>query len=624
MPYDAKMASLSVQTHLQPGTRRKSPLLGILFELKSVWVSVFLFSMVINILMLVPAIYNLQVFDRVMTSRNMVTLGVISVVAVVLLAIMAALEWARSRILVRVGVRLDHALGERLLSLSHRLGIEQNGGAGRRLMTDLSQIRSLLTGSAVFAILDAPWVPIYFLVIMLLHPSLALVTLASGLVLVLMTFLTEKVIQAPLARANERGAEATRFATINMRNAEVIEAMGMLKAMTARWQTRQDEHLVEQAKASDRAGLIQAISRGVRVVNQSAAMGFGAYLAIQGEISSGAMIAAALLSGRMLAPIEQLIGTWSQWGNAQEAWRRIDDALVMPDRPYSGVRLPAPKGEVTLEGLSGSAPSAEAVFVRNVSLKIPAGSSVAIVGPSASGKSSLLRLIAGVWLPRAGVVRIDGSDMLTWPRHELGPYVGYLPQDVELIEGTVAENIARHGEIDSDKVIAAATAAGVHDVILRLPNGYGTQVGVNGAYLSGGQRQRIALARALYGTPPLLILDEPNSNLDEAGEIALDMALQSAKKQGQTVLIVSHRPIAIRNCDLVLVMQSGLVSLYGPREPVLTALANAAKAATGAAAPAKNAKPPPEASKTNTAGAVPASESSDGSLKSTEVTNEPA
>lgn len=234
---------------------------------------------------------------------------------------------------------------------------------------------------------------------------------------------------------------------------------------------------------------------------------------------------------------------------------------------------------MALEGLSGCAPSSNTPFVKNVSLKIPAGSSVAIVGPSASGKSSLLRLIAGVWLPQAGVVRIDGSDIQTWPREDLGPFVGYLPQDVELIEGSVAENIARHAEVDSDKVIAAATAAGVHEMILRLPNGYGTQVGVNGAYLSGGQRQRVGLARALYGDPPLLILDEPNSNLDEAGEIALDKALTGAKKRGQTVLIVSHRPIAIRNCDLVMVMQAGQVSLYGPREPVMTALANAAKVA---------------------------------------------
>lgn len=614
------MASLSSQTGLRALARdaRKSPLLGMLFEMRSAWASVFLFSMVINFLMLVPSLYNMQVFDRVMTSRNTATLVLISVIAVILLAVMSALEWARSRILVRVGVQLDHALGKTLLKLSHRMGIEENSNAAMRLMSDLTLVRGFLTGFSVFAILDAPWVPIFFLVIALLHPALAVVTLASGLILVLMTVLTEKATRAPLMLANERGAEAARFAAVNMRNAEVIESMGMLDAMAARWQTRQDDHLHEQAKASDRAGLIQAISRTVRIVNQSAAIGFGAYLAIQGEISSGAMIAVSLLSGRMLAPIDLLISTWSQWGSAQEAWRRIDQALNMPERAYSGISLPPPKGEIALEGVSGGAPKVDSVFVRNVSLKIPAGASVAIVGSSASGKSSLLRLIAGVWTPRFGVVRIDGADIHTWRREELGPHIGYLPQDVELIEGSVAENIARHGAIDNDKVIAAATAAGVHDMILRLPEGYGTQVGANGAYLSGGQRQRIGLARALYGNPRILILDEPNSNLDETGEIALDIALHAAKSKGQTVLIVSHRPIAIRNCDLVMVMQAGQVSLYGPRDPVLSALATAAKttsaemakpageaaAKPGALPPEGSASPPPSSTGGNTDGSA--------------------
>lgn len=531
--------------------------------------------------MLTPAVYNMQIFDRVMTSRNTVTLAAITLICLFLLAVMAALEGARSKVLVRIGVQLDRTLGQRLLKISHRLGIEKNGGAGQQLMSDLTMVRTFLTGYGVFALLDAPWVPIFFVVLLLLHPWLALVTLGSSLFLAILTYLTEQSTRRPLERANQKSAEAMRFATINMRNAEVIEAMGMIDVMAKRWQAKQDEHLQEQATASDRAGLIQAISRGTRIVSQSVAMGFGAYLAIDGTITPGAMIAASLLSSRMMMPIEQLISTWALWGSAQESWQRIDNALAIPDKSYSGISLPPPKGEITLEGLAGSAPGIESVFVRNISLKIPPGASVAIVGPSASGKSSLLRLIAGVWLPRAGVVRIDGSDIQTWPREELGPHIGYLPQGVELIEGTVAENIARHGVIDNDKVIAAATAAGVHEMILRLPNSYGTQVGVNGTYLSGGQRQRIALARALYGLPPILILDEPNSNLDEAGEIALDKALQNAKQNNQTVLIVSHRPIAIRNCDLVMVMQAGQVSLYGPREPVLSALANAAKASAG-------------------------------------------
>lgn len=537
-----------------------------------------MFSLVINFLMLVPAIYNMQVFDRVMSSRNMATLAAISGIALVLLAINVALEWARSRIMVRLGVKLDRVLGVRLLQLSHRMGIEKNSGAGQQLNNDLNLIRNFMTGQGVLPALDIPWVPVFLFVVVLIHPVLAMIMVGTGSLMCLLTFMTEKAIKGPLDRATELSAESLRFASVSMRNnAEVIESMGMLGSMTARWQKKHDDSLRQQALASDRAGLIQSISRGFRVLTQSVVMASGAFLTIQGEMSMGMMIAASMLAGRITAPIEQFTASWSLWGNALAAWKRVDEALAYPEKSYAGVSLPPPKGEIALEGLSGCAPSSQTPYVKNVSLKIPAGSSVAIVGPSASGKSSLLRLIAGVWLPRAGVIRIDGSDIHTWHRQELGPHVGYLPQDVELIEGSVAENIARHGEADSEKVIAAATAAGVHEMILRLPEGYGTQVGINGAYLSGGQRQRIGLARALYGNPPLLILDEPNSNLDETGEIALDKALTGAKERGQTVLIVSHRPIAIRNCDLVLVMQGGQVSLYGPREPVLTALANAAK-----------------------------------------------
>ncbi|MDO8931343.1 MAG: type I secretion system permease/ATPase [Rhodocyclaceae bacterium] len=612
--YDGLMPSLSPRSSHSPGGRlHRSPLLGVVLSTPSAWGAVIFFSLIINVLMLAPTLYMLQISDRVMTSRNITTLVMLSILALLMFAGMGALEWARSRILVRIGVRLDHHLGARLLQLSHRLNVEKNGGAGRRLLADLGMVRTFITGYGVVAALDAPWVPIYFLAGLMLHPGLALTMLVGGLILIVLAYITERATRVPLARANERSSEAARYATLNMRNVEVIEAMGMLPAMTSRWQSRQDEHLYEQALASDRAGMISAMSRFVRYGNMSMASGLGAYLSVQGEVSAGVILAASLLASRMLTPIEMVIGTWSQWGSAQDAWKRIDEALMMPDRPYSAVALPAPKGELSLEGIYGGPPHMQAAFVQNVNLRIPAGASVAVVGPSASGKSTLLRLITGVWLPRTGVVRIDGADIKQWRREDLGPYIGYLPQDVELIEGTIAENIARHGEIVSEKVVAAAQAAGVHEMILHLPEGYSTQVGVSGAYLSGGQRQRVALARALYGDPPLLILDEPNANLDEAGEIALDVALQSLRKKGQTVLIVSHRPTAIRNCDLMMMMQAGQVTLYGPRDQVLAVLAKAAQAVgqpgaaaaaapAGAApatarapAPAAPAKPPPPA-----------------------------
>jgi len=559
------------------GKARPSPLLKILLEMRSAWIAVFVFSAVINLLMLAPTVYMMQVSDRVMTSRNMMTLLMLTLLVLGIFAIMGTLEWARSRVLVRLGVRLDRRLGPRLLSLSHRFEIEKLGD-GRRLLADLAQLRSFLTGYAVLALLDAPWVPIFLIVTLMIHPLLALVILGGAVVMMILTYITDRAVRKPLADSNNSAAETSRFVATNMRHGEVIEAMGMFPMMLERWQQKQERHLVDQAIASDRAGFVQGISKFVRMTNQSVAMGVGGFLFLSTDVSPSIVFAAMLLSSRISGPIESLLMTWSQLGTTSEGWRRIDDALRYADREYSGVTLPPPKGEVALEGVFGGPPGISAPFVQSVNLKIPSGVIVAIVGSSASGKSTLVRLITGVWAPRMGTVRLDGADLRTWRREQLGPYIGYLPQDVELIEGSVAENIARLGTLDSDRVIAAARAAGVHEMILQMAEGYGTQVGANGAFLSGGQRQRIALARAMYGDPPLLVLDEPNANLDEAGELALDTALQQAKQRGQTVVIVSHRPIAIRNCDLILVMQDGQVLLYGPREQVMAKLASAAAA----------------------------------------------
>ena len=575
---------LTVQSSALPSRERSpsrwggSPLLSSIFELKSAWVAVFVFSMTINLLMLAPTIYMMQVSDRVMTSRNMTTLIMLSLLALAIFAIMATLEWARSRVMVRLGIRLDRRLGARLLALSHRFEVEKLAD-GRRLLSDLNHLRTFLTGYAVFAVLDAPWVPIFLIVTVMLHPLLALVASAGAVALVVLTYVTERSIRAPLADSNNSAAETSQFVATNMRHGEIIEAMGMFPMMLQRWQQKQDRHLMQQAIASDRAGIVQGITKFVRMTNQAVAMGVGGYLFLTTDVSPAIVFAASLLSSRISQPIESLTATWSQLGTVRECWRRLDHALRYADKEYSGIDLPAPKGEVTLEGVFGGPPGAPTPFVQSVNLKIPAGVIVAIVGSSASGKSTLVRLITGVWTPRMGTVRLDGADLRTWPRERLGPFIGYLPQDVELIEGTVAENIARLGPLDSERVIAAARAAGVHEMVLQMAEGYGTQVGANGAFLSGGQRQRVALARAMYGDPPLLVLDEPNANLDEAGELALDTALQQAKQRGQTVMIVSHRPIAIRNCDLILVMQEGQVLLYGPREQVMAKLASAAAAA---------------------------------------------
>jgi len=567
------MRLLSADKGLAPGSEAgSSPLLVTLLRMPKAWGAVFFFSLIINLLMLAPSIYMMQIYDRILTSRNLTTLVMLSLLVVLAYMAMGALEWARTRITIPVSIAFDHALGRRLLEISHRLSIELNGGANKQLLSDLANLRQFITGQAVFTLVDVPWVPIYFFAIMLLHPLLGLVTLVGGILLIFLTWLTEAVTRQPLERANERANEATRFATLNLRNSEVIEAMGMLDSMIQRWQERQDGHLIEQARASQRAGAIGALTRFLRASQQSMILAVGAYLFLEGELTPGAMIAASILAGRMLSPIEQLIGSWKQWGGARDAWKRIDRVMAVPPRQYSGVKLPTPKGEVAIEGLVGGAPGVEAPFIRGVTLKIPAGVSIAVIGASASGKSTLLRMIAGVWLPRAGLVRIDGADMKQWRRLDIGPHIGYLPQDVELLEGTVAENIARHGSIDDQKVIEAAQAAGVHEMILQLPKAYDTQVGVGGAYLSGGQRQRVALARALYGSPCLLIMDEPNANLDEVGEQALDKALAQAKEKGQTVIVVSHRPGVIRRCDAIAVMQAGQIIQFGPRDKVLEQL----------------------------------------------------
>ena len=584
------------RSSLQGKARSGNALAAILLEMRSAWISVVIFSLVINVLMLAQPIYSLNLYDRVMTSRNLITLAMISVITVVLLLIMALVEWTRTQLLVRVSVRLDRALGVHLLELAHQRHISQNDGGGQGLLSDLNTLRMFLTGHAIFPLLDMPWVPIYFVVLFMLHPKLAIISAVSAVILFIITYFTETMTKGPLNRAMEKQGEAARFASLNMRNADVIEAMGMLKSMSARWKVFQDEHIHAQAAASDRAGLMMAGSKFVKTVAQSATMGAGAFLAVEGEISGGALMAAGMLSGRLMMPIEMFISAWSQWGNAIEAWQRLDAAVRDIPASKAGVSLPPPKGELTLENVQGGAPTIPAPFVKVPALKIPAGASVAIIGASAAGKSTLLKLIAGIWLPQSGVIRIDGADIRSWPREELGPHIGYLPQDVSLIEGSIAENVARHGDIDSDKVIAAAQAAGVHDMILHMSNGYSTPVGVNGSFLSGGQRQRVGLARALYGNPAVLLLDEPNANLDEAGEQALDNALKSAKQRGQTLLIASHRPAAIRHCDLVLVMQAGEVTLYGPRDQVLATLAKAAGATAQPRPPAGPGAPAPAAS----------------------------
>ncbi|MGE8373337.1 MAG: type I secretion system permease/ATPase, partial [Pseudomonas putida] len=527
------------------------------------------------VMMLTPAVYMLQVYDRALVSRNITTLGMLTLLVVGLFLLMSALEMTRTRVLIRVGNCLDMALNRRIFSAAFERNLSRAGGNPAQALQDLAQVRQFLTGNGLFAFFDAPWTPIYLLVCYLIHPWLGLVTMIGSLVLVGLAYLTEKATQKPLAEANQASLSSASYANNNLRNAEVIEAMGMLPSIGKRWYQGHLRILQMQTLASDRAALISSTGRFVRITLQSVILGTGALLAIEGKITPGMMIACSILTGRALGPVEQVIASWKQLLGCRLAWGRLNDLLQdYPQRPPS-MSLQRPMGMLAVENVIAGAPGTTTSIVRGVSFSLVPGESLGIIGPSASGKSTLARLLVGVWPAQAGKVRLDGADIFTWNKAELGPWLGYLPQDVELFEGTIAENIARFAEVDSDAVIRAARSSGVHDMILRFPQGYDTRLAADGTPLSGGQKQRIALARALYGEPNLVVLDEPNASLDDVGEKALVDALAELKARGATVILISHRPNVLCAVDKILMLRDGAVHMLGGRDEVFAALRKA-------------------------------------------------
>jgi ATP-binding cassette subfamily C exporter for protease/lipase len=576
----------------QPSQPKRGKKRGEIFEAVAAYRHVFYvvgaFSGAINMLYLVPSLYMMQVYDRVLGSRNETTLLMISLIAVVMYMIMGGLELARSQLLVRLGNRLDRELAQRVFTAAFERNLRMRaGGTAGQAMLDLTQVRQFITGNGLFAFFDAPWAPIYLVVIWMFHPWLGILAVCGALILATLALVTEIVTRGPLGEANQAAAAGSGFATTNLRNAEVIEAMGMMPAIRERWEALQERLLSRQSLASDRASSISSLTKFVRLTIQSATLGLGALLVIDNKASPGIIIAASILTSRALAPVELLIGTWKQLIAARGAYQRLVQLLAEFPAREKGMALPPPKGEFRVEGVIAAPPGAPSPVLRGLSFTIPAGETLVVVGPSASGKSTLARLLVGVWPAQAGKVRLDGADVFLWDKEQLGPSVGYLPQDVELFDGTIAENIARFGEVDSKKVIEAATKAGMHEMILRFANGYDTQIGEAGSALSGGQRQRIALARALYGNPAVLVLDEPNSNLDDAGEAALVRAVLQAKAEGHTVVLVTHRTNIVGIADRVLVLVDGQVQLIGPRNEVLEQLAKASQLArAGSQAPA--------------------------------------
>ncbi|MBB3118054.1 type I secretion system permease/ATPase [Pseudoduganella violacea] len=553
----------------------KNEIEQVLLKFKSTFVTVGTFSAISNLLMLVPSLYMLQVYDRVLASRNEITLLMLTLIMLGAYMFMGALELIRSFVLVRVGAKFDMELNKRVYTAAFEQNLKSAGGNAGQALSDLTNLRQFLTGNALFAFFDAPWFPIYLIVIFFFQPSLGVFALCGTVVLVILAYVNERVSHKPLAEANAMAIASGTLATNNLRNAEVIESMGMLPNLQGRWFKLHGRFLQLQAEASEKAGTVGAITKFVQVSLQSLVLGFGALLVLENKITPGMMIAASILVGRALAPVQQVIGVWKSWSSTRSAYERLTKLLETNPARDAGMELPKPQGNLSVEGVTASPPGMNVPILKGVSFAIQSGDVLGVIGPSGSGKSTLARLLVGVWPSAVGKVRLDGADIYQWNKAELGPNVGYLPQDIELFGGTIGENIARFGDVDSEKVVLAAKRAGVHDMILHLPRGYDTQLGDGGAGLSGGQKQRLGLARAMYGDPSIIVLDEPNSNLDDVGEAALVQAVSDLRARGKTIVLITHRTSAIAATTKLLLLRDGMVGAFGPTNQVLAALQEA-------------------------------------------------
>ena len=542
-----------------------------------------IFSFFINLLALVSPLFMLQVYDRVLSSRNVLTLVFLTLIALFLLGIYAVLETLRTQVLVRGGVRFDSGLRDRIYRGALEMNLKRGGGGEAQAFRDVDSIREFVTGAGILAFCDVPWIPIFVGIAFILHPYFGILAIIAGALIFGLAVTNDYITRDALKRATTAGILAQNDVAATLRNSEVMYAMGMWAGLMRRWKAKRDEMIAWQATGSDRGGGVMSGIRFARQAVQTLILGGGAYLAIDGKISPGAMIAASIIVGRALAPIEAGVGQWKAYLNARGAWDRLQSLFDATEDPKDRMALPAPVGRLSAEGLVVAPPGSRNPTLRGATFTLDAGSTLAIVGPSAAGKSSLVRALVGVWPALAGEIRLDGSELKHWDPEALGDHIGYLPQDVELFSGTVAENIARFNEVNAEHVIAAAKLAGVHSMIQDLPEGYETQIGDGGAGLSGGQRQRIALARAVYRQPPLLVLDEPNASLDAVGEAALIEALRALKAAGKTVIFVTHKTNLLGLSDTIMVLRDGVVASMGPRDQVLRQLVDASKVAQASA-----------------------------------------
>lgn len=561
----AMKAGSQGQTVLEKAVRAAKPAFG----------SAIVLGLFINILALVAPLYMMQVYDRVIVSRNMTTLLMLTLVAGALLVSYALLEATRSQVLVRAGILFDRQSSDQVFDSVQRSNLINISDGSSQGLRDLDRVREYLTGNGLIAICDAPWAPVFILGCFMLHPWYGLVATLGAIVLFVLGLLNNRLTRAHLEAGSKAAIGANHYASTTLRNAEATRAMGMMNALRERWQRQHEEVLGWQASASERSGAVMAVSKFIRMGLQIAILGIGAYLVVTQNVSAGSMIAASIMMGRALSPVEQSVGNWRGLVAARESYRRLNELLkaVPPERPR--MSMPTPMGELAVEQVVAAPPGAQKPVLKGITFAVKPGEALGVLGASGAGKSTLARLLVGVWPYAQGAVRLDGTELPHWNSEELGRNVGYLPQDVELFGGTIAENISRFdSKIDADKVIAAAELAGVHDMIQKLPQGYNTEIGTGGQALSGGQRQRIGLARAVYGSPPLLVLDEPNSNLDLAGETALLLAVRRLRESGKTVVLITHKANIIGAVDKLLVLNDGMAQLFGSRDEVMARLSS--------------------------------------------------
>ncbi|NDO82176.1 type I secretion system permease/ATPase [Citrobacter sp. NCU1] len=567
---------------------------------KPAFLMLLFFSSMINMLMLAPAIYMLQVYDRVLVSKNTTTLLMLTLLIIGLYTVISMIEYARASVMTRFGNRLDVKLNQLVFNAAFKRRVSTRENNPAQALADLAQIRQFLSGNSLFALLDIPWTPFYLLIAFIVHPLLGYLSIVGILILFTLTLVSELSTKKPIQQAHALTINNTSNLNKQLQNSDTIEAMGMLATLKNHWLAQHSKVLVLQTQIADKTATLSSLSRFVRILLQSISLGAGALLVIGGQITPGLMIAASIILGRVLNPVEQVIGSWKQFVQFRNAWHQTSTLLREFPEQKEVLTLPRPKGNINVEGVFAAPPGQKSPTLRNISFQLGQGEILGIIGPSASGKTSLAKLLVGVWSPLSGKVRIDGADICQWDKALLGPSLGYLPQDVELFDGSIAQNIARFTDNDSELIVAAAQLAGVHEMILRLPQGYDTPLGAEGYQLSGGQRQRIGLARAVFNNPAFIVLDEPNANLDDAGEHALIKAINTLRTQGQTVIIISHRPTLLGVVDKVLLLNEGAIQEFGPRDQVFANLrqANILKSVPNASTtppPAPNNEPQREA-----------------------------